>query len=98
MSKFVEFDAIIPASVFNHVEVESIVTMFESFNVSFVVVGYSSDFSLQCLVTCHSPESASSSLTFLRSLRRLVLASAFSPLDRKRCKSWTFGDFRYLAF
>lgn len=93
-----ESEVIIPSAVFGHIDVDSIADLFSSCNVKFEVKGYSDDCvfkeflissSVRCRLEC--------AIDLLHSLRRLVLASAFSCSDGLRCESWLYGQIRLVV-
>ena len=93
MSKFVEFEVVIPFGVFDHLTATSIDDLLSWFNVKFERKGVT-DAQVEFLVVAPSVEVASAVRNVFISLKRLVVASAYSPMDKLRCSSnWLFGAF-----
>ena len=94
MSKLREFEVVIPLAVFGHLSALSVENLLSWFNVKFERKGVFED-GFEYLITAPSFESAIQVKNLLDDLRRLVLVSAFSPMDRLRCERWTFGEIRF---
>lgn len=88
-----EFEVIVPDAVIKHVSVPSISDLLSYFNVKFEVKGFT-DCETEFLVTAPSRDVANSVRELLASLKRVVLASSFSSMDKMRCEVWLFGIIR----
>lgn len=93
MCKSKEFEVIIPFDVFEHINALPIDDLLSWFNVEFILKGQNRE-SFEYLVVCPSLSVANSVLSFLFSLKELVLASAYSSSDKLRCANWIFGEIR----
>lgn len=94
MKKLRSFEVVIPFAVFGHLSALSVENLLSWFNVKFEHKGVSEN-GFVYLIIAPSFESAIQVRNLFDDLRRLVLVSAFSPMDRLRCDHWTFGEIRF---
>lgn len=93
MKAHFESEVVIPVAVFGHIDVDLIEDVLSSCNVIFELKG-KSDTCSEFLLFSSVRWRLECAIDLLNSLRRFVLASAFSSLDDSRCQSWLFGQIR----
>ena len=92
-----ESEVIIPVAVFGHISADTIQDLLSSFNVKFELKG-ESDSCFEFLLSTSVRWCLECVIDLLHSLRRLVLASAFSVFDGERCESWLYGQIRVVDY
>mgnify|MGYP007057841837 CR=1 FL=1 len=96
-----ESEVIIPVAVFGHISADTIQDLLSSFNVKFELKGElkgESDSCSEFLLSTSVRWRLECVIDLLHSLRRLVLASAFSVSDGERCESWLYGQIRVVDY
>lgn len=96
MKAHFESEVVIPSSVFGHISSDMIEDLLSSFNVKFECKG-KSDICSEFLLSSSVRWRLECVIDLLHSLRRLVLASAFSCSDGLRCESWLYGLIRLVV-
>lgn len=95
MKAHFESEVIIPVAVFGHISTDIIRDLLASCIVRFELKGESDD-KCEFFLSSSVRWRLESAIDLLHSLRRLVLASSYSPMDELRCESWLYGQIRII--